>query len=262
MTHPTDPRPPRSLAPWRDLLRPVLAAVQYFTWLPVPDWVGHGAGGLDRTVRWLPLVGVGVGLAGAAVLAAARLGLPPTFAAVLATAATLLLTGALHEDGLADSCDGLFGGWTRDDALRIMKDSRVGSFGAAGLVLVLGAKLAAVAALPPLALVVGHAASRFWAVTLVAGLDYVRAGPDSRAAPAARRLDPGDLVLAGLCGLLPALLAGERAVVSACLAGLVAWGLALWVRRRLGGYTGDVLGLVQQVTELAVYAALLWRAGS
>lgn len=250
----------REEAWWQRQARPVLTAVQFLTRIPVPSWVGHGPGQLEHAARWFPLVGILVGLAGAGVLALARLGFPPLLSAVLSTLATVLLTGAFHEDGLADSCDGLFGGWTRDDALRIMKDSRIGTYGMVGLGLVLAAKVCCVSVLPPLALVAAHAASRAWALTLVAGLSYVR--EEGKAKPVAEGIGRSGLLIAFLCGALPALLLGWRGALAAALAGLPTWHLARWVRRRLGGYTGDVLGMVQQATELTMLLALAWNPAS
>ena len=245
---------------WKGQACPVLTAVQFLTRIPVPAWVGHGPGQLEHAARWFPLVGILVGLVGAGVLALARLGFPPLLAAVLSTAATVLLTGAFHEDGLADSCDGLFGGWTREDALRIMQDSRIGTYGAAGLGLALAAKVSCIAVLPPLALVVAHAASRFWALTLVAGLDYVR--HEGKAKPVAEGVGAGGVLVAALCGLLPALFLGWRGALAAVLACIPTWLLAHWVRRRLGGYTGDVLGMTQQVAELSILLVLAWNVAA
>jgi len=238
----------------------VLTAVQFLTRLPVPEWVGHGPGQLDRAMRYLPLVGIGVGLVGALVLALGDAGLPRPAAAILSVAATLLLTGALHEDGLADTLDGLFGGNTRDDALRIMRDSRLGTYGAAGLTLALGLKVAAVSALPEAgaALVAGHAGSRFMVVGIIAGLPYARS--DGKAEPIAGGVGLTELLVAGLCGIMPMLLLGVRAIPALVLAAGVAWGTARWFRRRLGGYTGDGLGAVQQMTELAILLVALWHA--
>lgn len=238
----------------------MLTAVQFLTRLPVPGWVGHGPGQLDRAMRYLPLVGIGVGLVGAAVLTLAGAGLPRPAAALLSVAATLLLTGALHEDGLADTLDGLFGGASRDDALRIMRDSRLGTYGAAGLAVALGLKVAALSALPAAgaALVAGHAGSRFFVVCVLAGLPYARA--EGKAAPVAGGVGAVELAMAGCCGVLPLLLLGGRAVPALLLAAGLAWGMARWFRRRLGGYTGDGLGAVQQVTELAILLAALWHA--
>lgn len=234
----------------------LLAAVQALTRIPVT--VEHGPDTLRQATRYMPLVGLGVGAAAAAVFAAASAGLPALPAAFLAVAATLLLTGALHEDGLADCCDGLGGGRTREDALRIMRDSRIGAFGALGLLVVVGTKLACLAALPhPVhALLAAGAASRFWAVLPPALLPYARdhgmagaiAGPGRR-----------DLVLAAAFGLLPLVLLGPRAVPALLLAALVAGAMGAYARHRLSGYTGDVLGAVQQTTETAVLLAALWH---
>ena len=234
----------------------LLAAVQALTRVPVT--VAHGPGTLRDATRFMPLVGLGVGSVAAAVFAAARTGLPAAPCALLAVAATLLLTGALHEDGLADSCDGLLGGRTRADALRIMRDSRIGAFGALGLLVVVGTKLACIASLahPVPALAAAAAASRFWAVLPPAAMAYAREDgmAGGVAAPGAR-----NLAIAAACGLLPLLLLGPRAVPALLLSGAMAVALGAYARRRLGGYTGDVLGAVQQVTEAAVLLAALWR---
>lgn len=239
--------------------RLLLLAVQFLTRLPVPASVGHGPGQLDQAMRYLPLVGIGVGLGGAAVLALAGAGLPRPASALLSVAATLLLTGALHEDGLADTLDGLLGGATREDALRIMRDSRLGTFGTAGLAVALGLKVAALSALPAAgtALVAGHAGSRFFVVCVLARLPYARA--EGKAA-AVGGVGAAELAVAGCCGVLPLLLLGSRAAPALLLAAGLAWGMARWFRRRLGGYTGDGLGAVQQVTELAILLVALWRA--
>lgn len=235
----------------------VLVAVQALTRVPVA--APYGPDLLRRATRYFPLVGIGVGLVAATVFVLARMGLPPLVAALLSLAATLLLTGALHEDGLADCCDGLFGGRTAEDALRIMRDSRVGAFGVLGVSMTLAVKVAVIAALPnpAVALIAAHAASRFWAMTPPAALPYVRAH-----GMAGDVAGPGFIALmaAGLLGLAPLLLLGPRAVPALLASGLAALLFCLWVRRRIGGYTGDVLGATQVLTEVAILLAALWRA--
>jgi hypothetical protein len=130
-----------------DQLRVLLTGVMFLTRLPCPAWVGHDAEYLARSTVWFPVIGALVGAFGALAFAVAALGLPPLVAAALSTVATVWLTGAFHEDALADSCDGFGGGWGKDQILAIMKDSRVGSYGVVGLALVLVAKLGALAAI-------------------------------------------------------------------------------------------------------------------
>ena len=233
-----------------------LVAVQALTRLPVP--APYKPDALRRAVRYFPLVGIGVGLVAMGVFALARAGLPGLAAAGLSLGATLLLTGALHEDGLADCADGLFGGRTREDALRIMRDSRIGAFGALALVVVMGVKRAAVGALSGAgwALVAGHAAGRFWAVVPAAVLPYARADGMAGGVGAPAVLD---VAIAGGFGLGALLLLGDRAFAAVIVSGLVA-GLVVWsARRRLGGYTGDVLGATQVLTEVAVLLTVAWH---
>ncbi len=241
-----------------------LLAAQFLTRLPLPAELGHTPARMAATPRWYPGVGVLVGaLAGLAFWLAALIW-PPALAALVATAAGLLLTGAFHEDGFADACDGLGGGATRARALEIMRDSRIGAYGAAGLGLMLAAKVMALAALPvaavPLALVAGHAASRASAVAVIATSRYVRDHGTGK--PLAAGIGPRGLALAlatgGLAVLALALVLPPLAVAGA-LVGLVAGHLAMRARfeKRLGGYTGDCLGAVQQTSETGLYLGVL-----
>jgi adenosylcobinamide-GDP ribazoletransferase len=245
------------------------AALRFFTRLPVPGWVGHSAEQLNRAARWFPAVGWIVGAIGAAVTLAAAQLWPAAIAVPLGMAATLLVTGAFHEDGLADTVDGLGGGWTRADALRIMKDSRIGSYGAVGIGLALLTKFAALAELlavlpaPTFALllVAGHAVSRFASTTLIFFLDYAR--EEGKAKPLATRLGKGELAFAALCGLAPCLLLPPApAAIALALVALVAFAAARHFAKRLGGYTGDCLGATQQLAEIAFYLGMLCACSS
>jgi adenosylcobinamide-GDP ribazoletransferase len=242
------------------------AALRFFTRLPVPSWVGHSAEQLNRAARYFPLVGILVGAIGASITLAAAALWPPQVAVLLGMAATLVATGAFHEDGLADSIDGFGGGWTRTDVLRIMKDSRIGSYGAIGIGLALLLKFEALTALlgavPPaptffLMLIAGHAISRFTATTLIHFLDYARDDDSSKAKPLATRMDAGGLVLAALFGLAPCLfLPLPQVAVALALVALVTLLAARYFVKRIGGYTGDCLGATQQLTELAFYLGM------
>ncbi|MEW5889163.1 MAG: adenosylcobinamide-GDP ribazoletransferase [Pseudomonadota bacterium] len=242
-------------------------ALRFFTRLPVPEWVGHSADMLDHAARYFPLVGIIVGAFGAAVFILASWMLPTTLALLASMAATLLVTGAFHEDGLADAVDGFGGGWSREQVLAIMKDSRIGSHGAIGLVLMLVGKYVALLETPaewiPFALMAAHAASRFAATTLIFALDYARDDEAARAKPLARRLGRGELATAALFGLAPMLLLPIAFVALALLlAAAVTLAAARYFVARIGGYTGDCLGAAQQLAELAIYfavAAAAWN---
>ena len=129
-------------------LRLFFIALQFFTRVPVPRWVGFEPAWLQQSARHFPAVGLCVGAVGALVLAGTAWLVPPAVAVVLSMVATVVLTGAFHEDGFADTCDGLGGHVSRERALDIMKDSRIGSYGVVGLVLLLGLKATVLVSLP------------------------------------------------------------------------------------------------------------------
>ena len=238
------------------------AAVMFFTRLPVPSSAHYDSADLQRAAAWFPLVGWLVGAVAAGVWWAAAQVWPPAIASGLSLAATLLLTGAFHEDGFADVCDGFGGGYTKERVLEIMRDSRVGAFGAIGVVVMLGLKWQTVAALPlasytgAAVIFAGHTVSRAAAVSLMAVLPYVREEA-GKAKPLATELSGGRLLVALGSGVAPLVLLPLSA--SWVLVGvLVVWlVLAAWFRRRLAGYTGDCLGAAQQVTEVVFYLGVL-----
>lgn len=240
-------------------LRAALAAMIYFTRLPLPALRDSTLDDWRRAATYFPAVGWVVGGAGAAAWWAAARVLPGDVACGISLVVTVLLTGAMHEDGLADTCDGLGGGTTRERALEIMRDSRIGSYGAVGLVLLLGLKWRALAALDaallPAALVAAHALSRAAAISILASLDYARAEGKARAVVS--RLRWPRLVAAGALGLAPLALLPMRLWWAVVPVVLVRAGATAWFRRRLDGYTGDCLGGAQQVSELACLLAFV-----
>jgi adenosylcobinamide-GDP ribazoletransferase len=237
------------------------AALRFFTRLPVPAWVGHSDAQLNHATRYFPLIGWIVGLIGVAVTWLAAQVLPPSLAVLLGMAATLLATGAFHEDGFADSCDGFGGGWGKEQVLAIMKDSRIGSYGAIGMGLLLLGKWNALYELNSLmlpALFAAHAISRAAAATLIYALEYVR-DDSGKSKPLAVRLSRGEMLLVWGFGLLPLLLLlpWQVALQGVIAVALVTWLFARYTRRRIGGYTGDVLGATQQLSEFAFYLGVL-----
>src|SRR5262245_35030009 len=247
--------PAAARAPRRPLsaLGGALVAFRYLTVVPLPR--GRTPGDLGRAAAWFPVVGLALGLG----LALASLGVdrvaPPGVGAMLLVTLWVALTGGLHLDGLADTCDGLGGGWSRERALSIMRDARSGPYGVTAIVLVLGLKAATVASLPEglawktlvLAPVVGRAGP----------LLLVRLCPPPRAEAAGHSLAAGARCPAVLAGGLVAVLSsaaflGAWGIAALGLAGLLAWGWAGRLRRQLGGFTGDTLGALVEVTEALV----------
>ncbi|MFM0050848.1 adenosylcobinamide-GDP ribazoletransferase [Caballeronia grimmiae] len=245
-----------------DELRYFFTALGYFTRVPVPRWVGFEREYLNAAARYFPLVGAMVGGVAALVYLAALRVFPAGVAVLLSMTATLVLTGAFHEDGLADCADAFGGGYTRDDVLRIMHDSRIGAFGAIALVIALALKWQTLAALPPMRaamlMIAAHAASRAFAISYLVTLDYVRA--EGKAKPVAQRMSVMSLALALAFGLPCLLWMGWRfACVTVVVLASLRFIAGRYFVRRIGGYTGDCLGCAQQVFELAIYLiGLAW----
>ncbi len=255
-----------------------LLALQFFTRIPVTgrlaDWVGFSPEALRASSAHFPGVGWLVGLITASAYGLVVWRLPeqpaaPWVAAWVATVLGVMLTGAFHEDGLADLCDGLGGSLERERALEIMKDSRIGSFGAAALVLALVGKLAllgllgqANAALAGWALFAAHVASRFAPLLVIWRLPHVGDVAGSKSKPLADAIAPRALAAALLWWLASLALLHALQPAVPWWGGVIGAALALaWMHRmlarRLQGFTGDGLGAVQQVCELAFYLGLL-----
>lgn len=243
-------------------------AAAFLTRLPIAaPRAADGSGFLARAAPALPVVGAAIGTAGGLVYAlAAALGLPPLASAFMALASLAILTGALHEDGLADFCDGIGGGRDRHDRLRIMRDSHNGTFGTLALVSSVGlraALLAAIAAPGPVLLAMASAG----ALSRAAFLPPMALLPPARASGlAAAAGTPGRtrviVALAIATALAWTCLGFGPAVAAVAAAALAAAGVALLARRTLGGHTGDVLGACQQAAEIAVLGVVAALAAS
>ena len=247
-------------------VRLFFTALQFFTRLPIPGWVGFDAAWLNQASRYFPLVGVVVAAMTAGVYALAAWFLPAPVAVLLSTAAGIYATGAFHEDGFADMCDGFGGGMTPERVLEIMKDSRIGAYGAIGIIGLLGTKCTTLSMLPPLAtiaaLLVAHPLSRLMATSLIWRLDYARA--EGKAKPLAQKMSTIEFLLAAVTAAIPALamIAFGWLTWNALAIGIVAALIAtIWLARkfvhRIGGYTGDCLGAVQQLSEVVFYLCVL-----
>ena len=253
-------------------------ALEYFTRWPKPRWVGYNLAWLSPCTRYFPAVGLLVGMSGAVVYAIAALWWSAPVVVALSMAATLLITGAFHEDGFADVCDGLGGTRDRERALAIMTDSRIGAFGAVGIVVMLLLKFASLAEFRPgpgaVAIICAHVVSRLVPLMLMVTLPYAKPQAETKAKPVAQGVGSVELVIGTLSAVLAVGVAGgltwqfdetlqtrsafwfaalalSFAATLACAAPLRAW-----FRARLGGYTGDCLGASQQVGEVVFYLSL------
>ncbi len=259
-------------------LHAFLQAVMFFTRIPVPKWTKWSPTVLERSSAWFSTIGVIVGIVGAAIGYISLRLFDPLTAAVLSTMSTVLVTGAFHEDGLADTCDAMFGARDKHRVLEIMKDSRIGTFGAAGLGLTLLLKVSVLSSLwadaDPLwlpayftgiaasvvVLPAVHAMSRLGSTALLRTLSYVRDNDDigSKSKPMAKHMSRPRFAFASLIAI------GASAVVvtwpylisMVAATAVTALLLSTWFRRRLGGYTGDCLGAAQQVIEVVLLLVL------
>ncbi|MDT8991762.1 adenosylcobinamide-GDP ribazoletransferase [Curvibacter sp. APW13] len=266
-------------------IRHYLLAVQFFTRIPVTgrlaEWVGYSPAMLRASAAHLPGIGVLVGGLVALLSWGMLQALPPgpfspLVVAVLGTVFTVLLTGGFHEDGLADVADGLGGSYDRNRALEIMKDSRVGAFGAMALVLALLSKVSLLAllgshgaSLMALALLAAHAVSRTWPLLVIRLLPHVGDVAGSKSKPLADQISLGALaagflwcfcLVAGVFIAWPAMVsvASAGCVLGSAVAGsaLAAAAMAWRLQRRLQGFTGDGLGATQQLGEIGFYLGL------
>lgn len=262
----------------RKHLRACAAAFTFLTRVPLFGLASHDPGDLARSATWFPLVGLAVAVVGAIMYAAAASLWPPLLAVILSVIATVWMTGAFHEDALADAFDGFGGGWNTAQVLAIMKDSRVGSYALVGVVLVLAAKIVALHTIATVALgsavgirggvmavgralVAAHVLGRWSSVPLIRGYRYVRiAAEDER--PSAGRPFVGSVTGRQLAGatLLAIVIVGGvlqwAAVAPIIVASIVTEIAGRYFGRRIGGITGDALGAANQAVELAVYLTL------
>lgn len=247
----------------REEIETLRLAVQFMTRLPVPEGALYDPSRMARSIRYYPLTGLLVGGAAALVLLIASCLWSMPVAIVLAMLTATLMTGALHEDGFADMVDGFWGGHTVERRLEIMRDSRLGSYGALGLIFLVLLNLAALMSFTPgqaaVALLTAHMLSRLSVVVVMDRGNYVRrtgAGQDVQKGPGregwlviAWTLVPG-LIASFMCfGLLLTALSMALAVVASIA-------FLKFSERKIGGYTGDVLGAVQQLTCLIVILTL------
>jgi adenosylcobinamide-GDP ribazoletransferase len=237
----------------------ILDALRFMTIIPVPSSVSaQQPDWLSRGVKYFPIVGILVGLASAIVWLMTGGIWGPVIAAILAVATSIIITGALHEDGLADIADGFGGGWTVEKRLAIMKDSRIGAYGALALGFSVALRVAALADWPAwtgaAALIAVHAAARITPAFVLSRMTYQGDVAAMKVAYADSPIRPEEFrfaLMVVIVALLPLAFVSVTAVASGLLlGGGLATALAAWSRRLIGGYTGDVLGAIEQIFEI------------
>ena len=248
---------------WADI-QLFLIAVQFLTRIPIRLSLDYSDQKISEAASYYPVVGLCLGVFGAVVHYLAVFFLPETVALILVLGLLALVTGCLHEDGLADMCDGIGGGVDKEAALRIMKDSRLGTYGVTGLLFVLGIKVSALAAFAveyiPILLIVGHCFSRLSAVMVMLTSSYAR--DEGKAKPASYGVSVKGVLLLVLTRLVLSILvltAFGFALLMGMWAGtLLGHILTRWqFEKKLDGYTGDCLGATQQISETGLYLGAL-----
>ena len=237
------------------------SAILYFSRIPVMFKVPYSKEAMTKILTWFPLVGLLVGTLGALAWWGLSLVLPQTLAIVLSMIATILLTGAFHEDGFSDVCDGFGGGYGKEKILLIMKDSAVGAYGALGMIMMLLTKFVAMSNVDASSLfviiIIGHTVSRGAVLFITQFWQYARS-EDSKAKVPSQKLPWLRFVAALLIAFLPLCLvpvASYWFIPFLAIATVLLMGS--FFKKHIGGYTGDCLGAAQQVSEVVIYLSFI-----
>lgn len=248
----------------------VLLAISFLTRIPVALRFNVTNTHLNQVSRYFALVGVLLGGLLALSYCVFQLLLPPSLSVLLMMAFGLLLTGAFHEDGWADVWDGFGGGWQVEQKLTIMKDSRLGTYGAAALFIILLIKFQSLVLLSTsltaiiTAILLGQCLSRVIATSLIVSMDYVSEDATSKVKPIAMHLSFNSLAILTLTAVILLLsliflniIVWQTAVIIIAVLLILRSVLVRWFKRQLGGYTGDCLGAAQQLSEVVIYLTLV-----
>lgn len=241
-------------------------ALMFFTRIPCPSWVDHDEHYLNQSTRYFPLMGWIVGGLTAITFWGAAFFFSKEVALILSFVVGVLTTGAFHEDGFADVCDAFGGGWTKEKILEIMKDSRLGTYGVVGTLLIYLLRFFLLMSIDitliPLVIIGGATLSRFCATTFIYTHNYVRENEDSKAKPLAKQMSIQNLLIAMIFGLSGLLVFQSYYIFILLIpAYITKYFLSRYFQKWIGGYTGDCLGATQQVCEIVFYMSfiILWK---
>lgn len=247
-----------------------LTALMFFTRIPIPFQVEYSTDIMNQSQKYYPLVGIVVGVFNAVVCYLLHFVLPIDICLVLMMIASVLLTGAFHEDGFTDVCDSFGGGYGKEKILTIMKDSRVGAYGVVGMILLFLLKFLSMKHLAEtsfldflIILLIAHSSSRYLSGLMIHIHKYVTDIDQSKSKPLANKALPKQTLLVGLVFTLLPFLWFQNLWILLVLpfAYLGKLYLGWYFNKHIGGYTGDCLGTVQQVTEILIYLGfiILWK---
>jgi adenosylcobinamide-GDP ribazoletransferase len=247
-------------------IRVFFTALMFYTRIPCPKWVDHSEEFLNKATRYFPLIGWIVGFFSAFIFWTSSIFFSKEISLILSMITSIFITGAFHEDGFADVCDGFGGGWTKEKILLIMKDSRVGAYGAIGISLLLLLKffllLSINTSLIPFCLIAAHALSRWSAATFIFTHTYSRDDDSSKSKPVANNITLTNLLIATFLGVLPLISFKSIFIFLIILPVYITkFFLGRYFKKWIGGYTGDCLGATQQLTEIIFYLSfiILWK---
>jgi len=234
----------------------------FYTRIPVPKNTGYSDENLNKASRYFPIIGVIVGGAAALVFYGCQFILPKEVSLLLSMVTSIYITGAFHEDGFADFCDGFGGGYTKEKVLTIMKDSRIGTYGAIGLLLILALKFFSLLNIEtssiPIILVTAHAFSRVFPVIMIYTTSYSRMDATSKTKPIGKKGSAFSIIFAVCTGFGLLYFINWLAIISAIVVcSIIFLVFRAYVLRKIDGYTGDVLGALQQISEIGFYITYL-----
>jgi len=244
-----------------------VAALMFYTRIPCPDFIEHSDKALNKSLKYFPLIGWIIGGIGVATLLIFNSILPLSVSILLSMAATIYASGAFHEDGFTDICDAFGGGWTKEQILTIMKDSRIGAYGTVGIIVLLGLKWITLYEIGlyslPILLITylnAHISSRFMASLMIQSYEYVQDIDKSKSKPiVTQKLSLGEMLYSSIFMLLAAALFYPHYLLLLAfpIAYITKLYLGYYFKKRIGGYTGDCLGATQQVSEVMFYLGVL-----
>jgi adenosylcobinamide-GDP ribazoletransferase len=244
-------------------------ALMFYTRIPCPKWISHDETLLNQSTKYFPVIGWIVGGSAALIFYCAQLMFSIPIAALFSIITSILITGAFHEDGFADVCDGFGGGWTKSKILEIMKDSRIGAYGMIGMALMLLLKSFALIELAQLdlffalkAIIFCHTFSRCLAISMLYTHEYAREDALSKTKPLATKMNLKNLLIIILFTLPILFLFNNIWVVVALIPGIIIKTLlGNYFKKWIEGYTGDCLGATQQVVEVITLLSLIisWK---